>query len=141
MQKIKAFLSDHKVLIFGLFSAAIMTVQQLSSDYPTDYGVLAFAALIATISYLSKSLRGQWPTILGSVLPSLGVVLTSMETHTQIGWWQLIGSLGLAIGGAVAPPAKSLSYEKTPVIEAAKGQASSIDASSQPPKTPPVSTK
>jgi hypothetical protein len=133
---ILSWLNTNKVLIFGLISGAIMAIQQFASIYPNDYGVLALAAAIAIISYLAKDLRGQWPTILGSTLPSLGVVLTTAESHKPIEVWQLIGSLAIAIGGAVAPPAKSLSYEKSATILAAKSQAAQSDATTA--KSPPV---
>lgn len=141
MQKLKAFLLANKVIIFGLIAAGAMTYQQLSSQFPTDYKVLIFAAIVAALGFLSKNLRGQWASILGSLLPSLGVVLDQMETHTHISTGALIGGIALALSGVFAPPAKSLSYEKTPEIVAAKKDAADIDASAQPPKNPPVSTK
>lgn len=139
MQKVKVFLSDNKVIIFGLLSAAAMTVQQLTSQFATDYKVLAFAAFVASISFLAKNLRGQWASILGSLLPTLAVMLDNIETHTPLSWPGLIGGVGLALSGLFAPPAKSLSYEKTPEIVAAKKDAATIDASAEPPKNPPVS--
>lgn len=139
MQKLKDFISANKVLVFGLIAAGAMTYQQLSSQFPTDYKVLGFAAFVASIGFLAKSLRGQWASILGSLLPSMGVILDQMETHTHITWAALIGGVAFALSGVFAPPAKSLAYEKTPEIVAAKKDAANIDASAQPPKNPPVS--
>lgn len=138
MQKVKGVLMANKVIIFGLLSAVAMTVQELSSEYATDYKVLALAAFVAAVSFLAKNLRGQWATIIGSVLPSLVVILDKVETHTPITWGAMGSAMVLAFLGVVAPPAKSLSYETSPVVAEAKKEAAEIDASSEPPKTPPV---
>lgn len=141
MQKVKEFIQSNKVILFALLNAGAMTYQQLSSQFPTDYKVLGFAVFVASIGVLAKDLRGQWASILGSLLPSLGVVLDQMETHTPITWPAIIGAAALALGGVFAPPAKSLSYEKSPEIVEAKKDAANIDSNAQPPKNPPVSTK
>lgn len=141
MQKLKAFLVANKVLIFAMLSAGALAVQQITSAYPNDYKIWALAGVVAAIGVLAKDLRGQWPTIIASLLPSLGAILTAMETNAPISWWQLIGSVAVAVGGVVAPPAKSLSYETSPVVTEAKKEAAAADASAIPPKTPPVETK
>jgi len=137
MQKVITFLNANKVLLFGLFSAVAMTVQQLTSTYATDYKVLALAAIVAALGFLAKNLRGQWASIIGSLVPSVTVVLTNLESHTPISWWQFGGAVALALGGVFAPPSKSLSYETSPTIVAAKTQASQTDAAQD--KSVPVS--
>jgi hypothetical protein len=136
-----AWITANKVVLFGILSAGILAVQQLASQYPKDYKVLGLAAFIAILSFLAKNLRGQWGSILGSLLPSLGIVLANLETTppTPISWWQFAGAIALAVGGVLAPPAKSLSYEQSPTITAAKTQAATSDAAQN--KTVPASTK
>jgi|ERR1700748_199772 len=141
MQKVKQFLIDNKVFLFGILSAAIITVQQLATSYPKDYRLFILAAFFAGISYSARNLRGQWGSILGSLIPSLGIALNNMETHTPISWFSLAGAAALAVMGVIAPPAKSLSYETTPEITAAKQDAAKADAAAEPPKNPPVSVK
>jgi hypothetical protein len=133
MQK---FLMANKVLLFGLAGAIAMTVQQYTSSGPVDYKVLALAALVAGIGFLAKNLRGQWATILGSLLPVLGVLFTNVQGHTAISWSYVFSSAALAIAGVFAPPTKSLSYEQSPAIVQAKQQAAVTDAAQS--KTPPV---
>jgi len=133
----KKFFNDNKVLIFGLLAAVAMTVQQYTEAGPVDYKVLALAAVIAAIGFLAKNLRGQWATILLSVLPSLGIILTNVQSHVPISWSQIIASAAIAIGGVFAPPTKSLNYEKAPEIVVAKQQAAASDAAEN--KTPPAS--
>jgi hypothetical protein len=132
------WLSSNKVILFGILSAGILAVQQLASQYPKDYKVLGLAAFIAVLSFLAKDLRGQWGSILGSLIPSLGIVLSNLETvpPTPIAWWQFFGAVALAIGGVLAPPAKSLAYESSPAIVQAKAQAATADAAAS--KSTPV---
>jgi hypothetical protein len=127
---IAAWIAANKVILFGILSAGILAVQQLASQYPKDYKVLGLAAFIAVLSFLANNLRGQWASILGSLLPSLGIVLTNIEAvpPVPISWWQFAGAAALAIGGVLAPPAKSLSYEESPAIVQAKAQAATSDA-------------
>jgi hypothetical protein len=127
---IAVWIAANKVILFGILSAGILAVQQLASQYPKDYKVLGLAAFIAVLSFLANNLRGQWASILGSLLPSLGIVLTNIEAvpPVPISWWQFAGAAALAIGGVLAPPAKSLSYEESPAIVQAKAQAATSDA-------------
>jgi hypothetical protein len=134
-----AWVTANKVVLFGILSAGILAVQQLASQYPKDYKVLGLAAFIAILSFLAKDLRGQWGSILGSLLPSLGIVLSNLESvpPVPISWWQFAGAVALAIGGVIAPPAKSLQYEFSPSIAQAKAQAATADAAQS--KSTPVS--
>lgn len=125
----KQFLNANKVLIFGLLSAMVMTAQTLLSSGPTDYKVLALSVVIAGIGFLAKNLRGQWATILGSILPTFGVVLTKTQSNDPISWGLVSVAAVAAVLGAVAPPPKSLSYESSPEIANAKQEAKVADAS------------
>jgi hypothetical protein len=138
---IGAWITANKVVLFGIVSAGILAVQQLASQYPKDYKVLGLAAFIAVLSFLANNLRGQWGSILGSLLPSLGIVLANIEAvpPVPISWWQFAGAVALAIGGVLAPPAKSLSYETSPTILAAKAQGAQSDTAQN--KSVPVTTK
>lgn len=133
------FLTTNKVIIFGIISAGVLAAQQLASQYPKDYKVLGLAAFIAILSFLAKDLRGQWGSILGSLIPALGIVLSNIESvpPIPISWWQFAGAVTLAVGGVMAPPAKSLSYEQSPTIVAAKMQAAASDTAQS--KSVPVS--
>lgn len=140
MSKLATWFSTNKVLLIGLLSAIVMDVQQVLSTPPIDYRVIILSVGIVVTSFLSKNLRGQWITILGSVGASLTVILTSVSAHTPISWYQLVTTLVLNVLAAVAPAGKSLAYEQSPTIEAAKAQAATIDSSKVPPVNPPVQT-
>lgn len=139
MNTIQKFFQANKVLIFGVLAAIAMTVQQYTSAAKVDYKVLGLAALVAAIGFLAKNLRGQLATILASIVPSLGIILTQAQTNVPISWMQVMTSAAIAIAGVFAPPTKSLSYEQTPEIATAKAEAAQADASAEPPKNPPVS--
>lgn len=117
----------NKVLIFGLVAAVAMAVQQFATP-PVDKLVLALAVVIAAIGFLAKSLRGQWATILTSLIPSLGVVFTEAQSHVHISLQMFFTSVVIAVSGVFLPPAKSEAYEQSPTITAAKQQAKQIDA-------------
>ena len=130
------FFQANKVLIFGLLSAIAMTVQQYTGSAKVDYKVLGLAALVAAIGFLAKNLRGQSATILASLVPSLGIILTQAQSNVPISWMQIMTSAAIAIAGVFAPPTKSLAYEQAPAIVAAKQEAAVSDAAAA--KTPPV---
>lgn len=116
----------NKVLIFGLVAAVAMAVQQFATP-PIDYLVLILAVVIASIGFLAKSLRGQWATILASLIPSFGVVFTQAQNHTPISLQMFFTSIAIAIAGVFSPPAKSASYEQSATIKDAKAEAKTID--------------
>lgn len=140
MSKLSTWFSTNKVLLIGLLVSIIMDLQQVIGTAPIDWKVIGLSVAIVITSYLSKNLRGQWITILGSVGSSLSIVLTSVTGHTPIGWFQIISTLSLNILAAVAPAGKSLAYEQSPTVEAAKAEAKAIDSSKVPPINPPVET-
>lgn len=118
----------NKVLLFGLLAAVAMAVQQFMTP-PVDYMVLFLAVIVGAIGFLAKNLRGQWATILTSLIPSIGVVFTQAQNHTPISLQLFFTSVAIAVAGVFAPPAKSEAYEQSPTIVQAKKQADNIDAS------------
>lgn len=128
----------NKVLLIGLLAAIIMDLQQVLSEPQVDWRVIGLSVAIVVTSFLSKNLRGQWITILGSVGASLSIILTSVSGHVPISWFQIVSTLVLNILSAVSPAGKSLAYEQSPTVETAKAQAKQIDASKNPPVNPPV---
>jgi hypothetical protein len=139
MQKLIALWTANKVFILGLVGAVGMVLEQYMNEANPDYKVIGFAAAIAAISYLAKSLRGQWVSVLGVLGTSLSTVATAVESGNKVSWFQIIVSTILAIVSAVSPAGKSLSYETSPVVTEAKKEAAVIDSQSEPPKNPPVS--
>jgi hypothetical protein len=133
------WLSANKVLIFGIISAGILAVQQLASTYPNDYKVLGLAAFYAILGFLAKDLRGQFASIISSLIPSVLIVLNNSEHVPPIptNWLEIGGAAVIAILGVIAPPAKSLSYETSPAISGAKAAAASTDKAKS--TSPPVS--
>jgi len=141
MSKITAWLSKNKVLIFGILSAVAMNVEQyFSASSGFSWPIILLSSGVVITSFLAKNLRGQWITILGSVGSFMTVLLNSLDSHTPIVWRTAIITLVVNILAAVAPAGKSLSYEQSPNVEAAKAQAKAIDASKKPPVHPPVET-
>lgn len=135
----QTFLNNNKVLLLGILGAIGIVLQQYVGVTTPDYKVICFGVAIAIISYLANNLRGQWVTILGILGSALSTIATAIQSGNKISWFQLIITIMLAIIAAVAPSGKSVSYENTPTITAAKAQAAAIDAASVPPQTPPVS--
>lgn len=142
MSKFTAWLSANKVLIFGVLTAIAMNVEQYfsSTSGSISWPVISLSSGVVIVSFLAKNLRGQWITILGSVQTLLTVILNDIDTHTPIVWRTAIITFVVAILAAVAPAGKSLSYEQSAPVEAAKAEAKAIDAAKKPPVNPPVET-
>ena len=141
MSKFQTWLSTNKVLIFGILSAVAMNIEQyFNSTAGYSWQVIALSSGVVIVSFLAKNLRGQWVTILGSVQTLLTVILNDVDTHTPILWRTVIITFVVAILAAVAPAGKSLSYEKSGPVEAAKAEAKVMDAAQKPPVNPPVET-
>jgi hypothetical protein len=142
MNAITTWLSKNKVLLFGLASAIAINLQQyFSTGNATNWPTIFLSSGIVVTAFLAKNLRGQWITILGSVGSFLTVLLNSVDTNTPIVWRTAILTLVVSILAAVAPAGKSLSYEQSAPVEAAKAEAKAIDAAKKPPVNPPVETE
>ena len=140
MSKFSTWFSTNKVLLLGLLGAVLVVLQQFLTQSTVDYKVVGFGVAIAILSFLAKNLRGQVASILGLLGSSVGTIAATIETGGKVTWIQVVISLIVAILGVVAPPAKSLSYETSSGVVAEKAEAAKMDASKQPPVTPPVQT-
>lgn len=141
MGKLSTWFSTNKVLLIGLLSAIAMDVQQyFSNGEVVTAPVILISVGVAVTSFLAKNLRGQWITISGALGSLFLVIQSSIISHVPISWGLAISTLVLNLLAAVAPAGKSLAYEQSPTVEAAKAQAKAIDASKVPPVNPPIQT-
>ena len=142
MNAITTWLSKNKVFLFGIASALAMNLQQyFTTNNVINWPVILLSGGVVITSFLAKNLRGQWITILGSVGSFFTVLLNSIDTNTPIVWRTAILALVVSIIAAVSPAGKSLSYEQSGPVEAAKAEAKKIDLSKEPPVNPPVETE
>ena len=118
----KPFWDKHKVFIVGLLSAVALALNELMTSGEVSAKILAYAGFIAALSYLSKNLRGQWATITGIVLTALATYI-EQERMGTVTWRQIILQATIALLAAIAPPPKSIEYEKSPTIVQAKEEA------------------
>lgn len=117
----KEFLAKNKIFLLGLLSSIAVVLEQFNEATP-DYKAVGLAVLLAVLSFISREWRGQGITVLGIVGILAGIFVNSYTGGTALNWIQIIGASLGAILAAVSPAAKPLSYEKDPVIEAAKGE-------------------
>lgn len=122
---IKTFFNNNKVLIIGLASAIALAVSELVKGGEASIKMLVFSGLIAAASYLGRNLRGQWASIVGLVGNALAAYLTQ-EQNGSVSYAQLILQFVVSLLAVIAAPAKSIGYEKTPVIENAKEEGKEI---------------
>jgi uncharacterized membrane protein YhhN len=122
----KQFFSKNKVLLFGLLSAVIIPLHELYAHGQVSIKVAVFAVFTAGLTWAARNLRGQWATIAGLLGTAVSTYIT-MDQNGSISWPQLILQFVIAVLAAVAPPAKSLGYEKSDVIESAKLQGEKIE--------------
>lgn len=135
------FWDKNKVLILGLLMAIATALAPIIDNKTLSWQVIIVSLGVAITSFLSKNLRGQWITILGSVGAALATILPAITAGTPIGWGTTILALAIQILGAVSPAGKSLAYEAAPEIVKAKQEAKAIDKAQTPPVTPPVATE
>lgn len=135
------FWDKNKVLIIGLLMAIATALAPIIDNKALSWQVIAVSVGIAITAYLSKNLRGQWITILGSFGAALTAILPALTSGSPIGWGSTILALMIQILGAVSPAGKSLAYEAAPEIVKAKQEAKAIDKAQTPPITPPVATE
>lgn len=125
--------TKNKVLIIGLASAIALSLYELVSKGETSTKVFIVSAAVAITSFLSRNLRGQWQTIAAII----GTVLATYIAQDQTGnvsWAQLFLQGIILFLGASSSPAKSIGYEKTPVIAEAKKEGEQIAPTVAPPK-------
>lgn len=118
----KEWFDKNKVLIIGLLSAIALPIYDLISKGETSTKVIVMAAAVALTSYLARNLRGQWQTIAGIVATVLATYIAQEQSGQPISWTQLILQGVILFLGASSSPAKSLGYEKTATIVAAKSE-------------------
>lgn len=111
--------TKNKVLVIGLLSAIALPIYDLISKGETSTKVIIMSASVALTSYLARNLRGQWQTIFTIIGTVLATYIAQDQTGT-VSIAQLIMQAIVLYLGASASPAKSIGYEKAPVIEAAK---------------------
>ncbi len=119
IQTIKTFLGSNKVFILGLLAALAVALQQFIGEAAVDWKSVGLAGGMAILSYIANQWRGQGLTITG-ILGTLSYVFISNWGGGHIDWSQMILMSVVAILGAVAPPPKSGSYEKSDAIVKAK---------------------
>lgn len=134
----KEFLDKYKVLILGGLAAVAVAIQQFFIAPEVDYKAVAFAAVIAVVSYIGRNLRGQWQTILLVVGSAIANIFTAYTEGGHVSTQQIIATVLAAIASLGIPAPKSKEYENTEVIKEAKAEAKEIDASKVPPVDPPV---
>lgn len=125
-QKILAFFTTNKVFILGLLAAIAVVLQQFLSEPTIDWKTVGLAIGIAILSYVANLWRGQGVTIFGIIGTLAYVFVQNAVIGVPLDWGKIILAFILAFIAAVAPPPKSLNYEKSAVIVEAKEQAAII---------------
>lgn len=125
-QKIVAFFTTNKVFILGLLAAIAVVLQQFLAEPTVDWKTVGLAVGIAILSYVANLWRGQGVTILGIIGTLAYVFVQNFASGVPLDWNKLILAALIAISFAVAPPPKSVNYEKSAVIVEAKEQAAII---------------
>ena len=125
-QKIIDFFATNKVFITGLLAAIAVVLQQFLMEPSIDWKTIGLAVGIAALSYIANLWRGQGVTLLGIIGTLAYVFVQNLTSGIPLDWSKIILMAVVAIISAVAPPPKSVNYEKSAVIEQAKDQAAVI---------------
>ena len=118
MKKLSWF-HENKVLLIGLLTSVALPLYDLVKNGETSMKVLIVAFLGAATSYLARNLRGQVATLMGIAGTMLATYVTNSPEH-PVSWAQIVLQAVILYLASVAPPAKSVGYERAPEIVEAK---------------------
>ncbi len=121
MSKLQIWFNTYKVLIFGFLAAVALPVLELFQEGEVSVKVGIYAAITAALAWAGRNLRGQWVTIIG-ILTSAFLMFTGQEENGSVEWRKIISFMLIQLMTLFVPPAKSLGYERTPVIKEAKAE-------------------
>jgi drug/metabolite transporter (DMT)-like permease len=122
----KAFWTKYHVFIVGLISSVCLTLSEFNTAKEVDYLVLGYAVFVAVGSYFAKNLRGQGATIAGILLTTGANIYTVLHEGGQVNISQVLLTVCVAIGMALASPAKTIEYEQSATIQQAKVEAKEL---------------
>lgn len=129
------WLQKNQVFLSGLAAAVTLVLQQFIMQPEIDYKALGLALLLGVAGYIGNQFRGKGVTVAGFI----GVAATALTTIYATGkftWAQFGLSVLVGFLALVAPPAKSVEYEKSATIVTAKEEAKEIKAEEK--AKPPV---
>lgn len=131
------FFQKYKVFLTGLAGAIALALQQFiaTPEGEIDWKVIGLAALLAIAGYVANEWRGQTGTIAGFIGVAAGTFVTVQSTG-HFSWPYFILSCVIGYLASVAPPPKSIGYEKSSLIESAKAEGEVVKPSTAPPNPP-----
>lgn len=119
------FIQKNKVFLLGLIGAIALSLQQFTSSTAIDWKVIAYAAIMAALSYIARKWRGQGMSILG-IFGTLAGAFVQVHETGHFTWDQFFFSALMALISSATGPVKSVGYEKTTTIENAKANGKEI---------------
>lgn len=132
----QTFWQKNQVFISGLAAAILLALQQFiaTPEGEIDWKVIGLAGAIAVGTFLGNEFRGKGVTIAG-IIGIAGTSFATIQSTGHFSWSQFGFSVMLGFLALVAPPAKNVSYEQSPTIQAAKQEATVIKKVNE--ETPP----
>ena len=116
----KQFWIENKVFVLGLIGAILIVLQQFTDIDRLSYKALAFAVILAGLSYVAKEWRGQTTSMIGIICTVLTTIITTYQSGESISYLQIIIQvLGLFLA-TQSPDAKSRGYEHSDIVMEAK---------------------
>lgn len=133
--KFKSWLQKNHVFLWGAFMAILGSAYELFSNWETpeqiSWWVVGWTGTIALLTYFGRFARGQVASVIQALQSQVVGFFTLHDSGpqgiTQMEVILLIMSLGLTINGIFfSSPMKSIAYEKSEPIIAAKEEAKEI---------------
>lgn len=122
----KALWLKYHVFIIGLISSVCLALTEFTATPKIDWLVVGYAVFVAIGSYFAKNLRGQGATIAGILLTSGASIYSVLKGGGELNISQILLSVAVNIGLALASPAKTVEYEQSATIQQAKQEATAI---------------
>lgn len=81
----KEFLQKNYVLVAGILSAVVLTLQQVMGSHPTDFKVIGMSLLLAVLGVLANQWKGAGVTVTG-IIGNLAYTFISIYNTGTFTW-------------------------------------------------------
>lgn len=114
-----SFWQKNQVLISSLIASITIILQQAIEQPVVDWKMVGLGVVMAVAGILGNEWRGKPLSVLG-LIGVAGYAFVNIQSTGHFSWDKFILSFMIGAGLMAVPSPKSIGYEKTDIIKAAK---------------------